>query len=247
MIRKLALVMICVLGALAFACDDGGKDSGDRVLSKLRTCDLLTDGKMNIPEDESGELDCIFDCYIAATCDELEAAICFDDTSASLEACIGGCTGGSTQDFECADGSDTIPGYWVCDCYEDCADGSDEADCPAGNCFQCGDGTSIEQDWVCDCYEDCADGSDEADCPSGACFACADGSYEIPSAAVCDCYPQCEDGSDEADCSNANCFACTDGAYSIPDEYVCDGESDCQDGSDEGAAQGCAEFICPQQ
>ncbi|MCK6574094.1 hypothetical protein L6V77_23690 [Myxococcota bacterium] len=32
-------------------------------------------------------------------------------------------------DFSCADGSDAVPGDWVCDGEEDCADGSDEQDC----------------------------------------------------------------------------------------------------------------------
>jgi hypothetical protein len=32
-------------------------------------------------------------------------------------------------DFNCADGSDAVPGDWVCDGEADCADGSDEQDC----------------------------------------------------------------------------------------------------------------------
>lgn len=47
--------------------------------------------------------------------------------AASDAAFPGAASGGS---FDCADGSDSIPASWVCDMEADCADASDEANCP---------------------------------------------------------------------------------------------------------------------
>jgi len=83
----------------------------------------------------------------------------------------------------------------------DCADGSDEADCGGDECsdgeFDCGDGSCIYASWACDGYGDCADGSDELDCGSDIPedWTCADGYYTDT---WCDCGcgaydPVCDD------------------------------------------------------
>lgn len=62
--------------------------------------------------------------------------------------------------FACGSGEE-IPETWLCDLEDDCADGSDEADCPV---FECMSGDEIPLDWVCDGADDCPDGDDELDC-----------------------------------------------------------------------------------
>ncbi len=104
-----------------------------------------------------------FDCAIAAYKD-------FQNCQQALgcEAAVGE---GGDDEFECADGSTSVPQDWVCDDFEDCADASDEADCMP---FVCTDGSEVQQSWVCDGFEDCMDGGDESDCP-----VTCESSYEI--------------------------------------------------------------------
>jgi hypothetical protein len=59
----------------------------------------------------------------------------------------------------------------VCDDYEDCVEGEDEAaelcGAPSGCApdeYECADGECIPDYWVCDSISDCAGGEDEAAC-----------------------------------------------------------------------------------
>lgn len=90
----------------------------------------------------------------------------------------------------------------------DCADESDEADCPSpplnkclANYFRCGDGICIPPTWQCDDTADCADSSDEGEhCKSHECHA----------------------------------FSCPTSGRCIPEIFRCDGDKDCDPGGEDG-------------
>ncbi|KAM6032546.1 LOW QUALITY PROTEIN: SCO-spondin-like [Chlamydotis macqueenii] len=158
-------------------------------------------------------------------------------------------------EFACRADGRCVPGAWVCDDEEDCADGSDELCAPrcAPHQHRCADGQCLAWGGRCDGAADCADGSDEAGCPRATCappaFACAGGRC-LPPARVCDGELDCGDGddSDEAGCSpscEAGEFRCARGRC-VPYPYRCDGRDHCGDFSDERACV-CApgHFQCP--
>ncbi|XP_061489005.1 low-density lipoprotein receptor-related protein 8 isoform X4 [Rhineura floridana] len=142
-----------------------------------------------------------------------------------------------------------IPSVWKCDEDDDCADNSDEADCPKKTCaetdFTCNNGHCIPSRWKCDGEEECPDGSDESEatCTKQVCLAekisCGDSSNKcIPSSWRCDGEKDCESGTDEAGCTNAlvTCspdeFQCGDGTC-IHGAKQCNKVHDCPDNSDE--------------
>ena len=138
-------------------------------------------------------------------------------------------------EFQCDNGQ-CVSFYGRCDCYADCADGSDEADCEdSGTTTTCDSGECITEPKWCNCYVDCADGSDERDCPNSECHHCADTGSVYHSHDRCDCDKQCSDGSDEWDCDDDPLnkrFECSS-EQCVDTSQRCDGTTHCANGADE--------------
>lgn len=97
--------------------------------------------------------------------------------------------------LRCMDGQ-IITEEMLCDGDADCADGTDERNCPGR--FSCRDGSSVPEVFACDGEADCGDASDETLCDG---FTCGDGAM-IPADWACDGESDCDDGSDESGCSS---------------------------------------------
>ncbi|KAL7885278.1 hypothetical protein AOLI_G00055730 [Acnodon oligacanthus] len=111
----------------------------------------------------------------------------------------------SSEQFTCATGDiDCIPMAWRCDGIAECADHSDEMNCPMCSelQFQCDKGQCVDAQLRCNGEPDCADGSDEQDCDTICMlnqFRCSNNKC-ILKKQQCDSFPDCIDGSDELFC-----------------------------------------------
>lgn len=198
--RILSLFGLGVVGlASAAGCDSDPADPAlgpcERELSHLRECELLDADDPGDCQD-SLPLRCQRECFIRASCGDLQAAQCQHagnpPPGSLLEACARDC--GFSTAFYCGDGS-SVAELLVCDGTANCEDGSDER---ADLCtvFACGSGESLSRIYQCDGIEQCGDGSDELSCPT---FACGSGEA-IEEARRCDTFVDCADSSDEANC-----------------------------------------------
>lgn len=197
---SLLLAPLALLPVVSCTGDGGGGGGGSNAaVNALLACGLLTAGQLPAGINSTDPYsNCVSQCVAGGTCAELEGMVCGLDFTLS-EACSTQCL--DTNGFTCGDGVKLYPS-WQCDGSEDCADGSDELNCPPP--FTCGDGTEISPDWKCDGEADCQDQSDEAGCPAVATFTCTSGE-ELPADWQCDFEEDCPDGSDEAGCAMLVC------------------------------------------
>lgn len=171
-------------------CETSEKQSSCSMIeSKLRSCNMLTDGDYCIGAIEDLMLDCTANCINKLTCGELTQYSCTTDLDDWKQTCLSECIGY----FSCSNGLE-IPLTHHCNGVSDCNDGSDEVGCKIYVCY---DGEEItEPNPECNGFEDCSDGSNEQNCPS---FNCNDNST-IPALFQCDGKEDCSDGSDEQSC-----------------------------------------------
>lgn len=231
------------LAALLLACSDDSKSLSDRYVAKLRSCGMLSEGKLNV--QLAADQACALRCYAAASCDDVRLLECggFEDgrLSDSYTACHEKCSESDPgARFECEDGSSDVATR--CDLDEECDDGSDERDCPASAFFVCSDGERVPKYYACDGDFDCEDESDEAKCEHGPGLRCKDGETVFDEHAECDGLEDCADGSDELSCVQRGLVFECDGEQYVNKANVCDGVKDCQNSSDE--EQGCATLQC---
>jgi len=189
-----AACLLLLSGVLGPGCssDDDSNYCGS-YLSKLKGCGLLAqDARLSCTEPDNATERCQAECLLDNSCVELESLYC-ESESTSISTCVAACR--TEHALSCGDGT-TYPENYRCDGDDDCANGSDEDNCPT---FTCGSGEQIPRDYRCDYGEDCEDGSDEDNCPS---FTCGSGE-QIPLNYECDGEEDCSDGSDERNCPDS--------------------------------------------
>jgi hypothetical protein len=196
----------CLIAVASCGGDGDGGGQAAAAESKLESCKLISEGQLNLGNPETDEDRCFADCFLKASCDDLEIVYCggedsFENLSEATRSCFAGCI----ETVECQ-GEDGMTMAYVCDGDPECMDGSDEKDCPESELFSCDDGEEkIPIDFKCDGETDCTDGSDEVGCPAVPTFRCKDG-QEVPADSECDLEPDCEDSSDEHDgCAQVMC------------------------------------------
>ena len=172
----------------------------------MLACDALTAGKFDcsLGNFHPDEASCILQCIEGAPCDQLREFACAGEIFQTIpDNDLGRCTTACYSPmFQCGGGQELFASE-VCDGWEACENGADEADCPPPATVACDDGQRIPARDVCNQIADCKDRSDELGCPP-VMFRCANGS-SIPAELECDGEDECGDGSDEVGCAQFVC------------------------------------------
>ncbi|XP_067126407.1 MAM and LDL-receptor class A domain-containing protein 1-like, partial [Centruroides vittatus] len=157
--------------------------------------------------------------------------------------------------FMCREISQCISSEWLCDCYSDCEDGSDEQDCdidcttlltesPSSTTAMGSTTKSVRPTRTTATTTTKSSPATPVthttfrptvNCKKNE-FECGDKTC-IPRIYLCDEYEDCKDGSDEKGfCSSVQCnqsnYFCHD-RHCVREELICDGTKQCSDGSDE--------------
>lgn len=179
----------------------GGGASCARAATKLRSCGLATEGVWADCREPDGAAEtCEFNCYVSASCGDLEMDICADTTAGALATCLTAC---EAQNVFACGGGEEVSTSDRCDGFDDCSNSADEMGCPE---FACGGGEVVPESYQCDGFEDCANGTDEVGC-SASLFTCVDGET-IDLDFKCDGDMDCTDGTDEVGCPAALTITC---------------------------------------
>eukprot|EP00095_Tigriopus_kingsejongensis_P004525 maker-scaffold532_size145644-snap-gene-0.29 protein:Tk04525 transcript:maker-scaffold532_size145644-snap-gene-0.29-mRNA-1 annotation:"low-density lipoprotein receptor-related protein 6 isoform x1" len=151
-------------------------------------------------------------CSHLCSLDHLGLALCHCPLSSGLVLNADGRTCGrpptcKPSDFTCATGA-CIPLQWRCDGPVECADHSDEINCPecGPEMFRCRNGECVDSNFVCNGKNDCKDSSDELKCCSDHEFRCLQDVKCIDESLLCNGINDCPDATDELapQCSREN-------------------------------------------